>query len=99
MKAYEVQNFDTSASVCRVKQFRFHIICGQWGSGTHPASYPVGTMDSFPGVKRSGREADHSPQSIRGPYLDSPNTPSLRGTELKHRDKFTFKLYLKGRMN
>jgi hypothetical protein len=28
--------------------------------GVHP-SYPVGTGGSFPGVKRPGREADHSP--------------------------------------
>jgi len=26
----------------------------------HPASYSVGSIDSFPGVKRPGREADHS---------------------------------------
>jgi hypothetical protein len=35
----------------------------QNGSGAHPASYPMGTGGSFPGVKRSGREADHSPPS------------------------------------
>jgi hypothetical protein len=35
----------------------------QNGSGVHPASYPVGTRGSFPGVKRPGREADHSPPS------------------------------------
>jgi hypothetical protein len=35
----------------------------QNGSGTNPPSYPVGTRDSFPGVKRPGREADHSPPS------------------------------------
>jgi hypothetical protein len=35
----------------------------QNGSGTHPASYPMGTRGSFPGVKRLGREADHSPPS------------------------------------
>jgi hypothetical protein len=33
------------------------------GSGAHPASYPVETRDSFLGVKRPGREADHSPPS------------------------------------
>jgi hypothetical protein len=27
----------------------------------HPASYPMGTGGFFPGVKRPGREADHSP--------------------------------------
>jgi len=28
---------------------------------THPASYPMGIRVSFPGGKRPGREADHSP--------------------------------------
>jgi hypothetical protein len=28
--------------------------------GAHPTSYPVGTGGSFAGVKRPGREADHS---------------------------------------
>jgi hypothetical protein len=31
----------------------------QTGSGAHPASYPMGIEDSFPGVNRLGREADH----------------------------------------
>jgi hypothetical protein len=35
----------------------------QNGSGTHPASYPVGTRGSLPRVKRPEREADHSPPS------------------------------------
>jgi hypothetical protein len=39
----------------------YHLI--QTGSGGHPASYPLDTMGSFPGVKRPGREADHSPPS------------------------------------
>jgi len=29
-------------------------------SEAHPASYPVGARGSFLGVKRLGREADHS---------------------------------------
>jgi hypothetical protein len=33
------------------------------GCGAHPASYPVGTGESFSGVKLLGREADHSPPS------------------------------------
>jgi hypothetical protein len=38
--------------------------CVQTGSGAHPASYPMGTGDSFPGGKaRLGRDADHSPPS------------------------------------
>jgi hypothetical protein len=36
-----------------------HVV--QTGSGAHPASYTMGTGDSFSGVKRPGREADHSP--------------------------------------
>jgi hypothetical protein len=36
----------------------FHNV--QTGSGAHPASYPTSTGDLFPGVKRLGREADHS---------------------------------------
>jgi hypothetical protein len=36
----------------------------QNGSGAHPASCTMGTMDPFPGGKsRPGRDADHSPQS------------------------------------
>jgi hypothetical protein len=50
------------------------------------------------GVKRLGREADHSPLSSAEVkvcvelYLHSPNTSSWRGAQLKekHRDNFTF---------
>jgi hypothetical protein len=57
----------------------------QNGSGAHPASYAMGTRGSFPGGKRSRREADHSPPSSAEVkecvelYLHSPNTPSWRG--------------------
>jgi hypothetical protein len=33
----------------------------QTGSGVHPISHPMGTGGFFPGVKRPGPEADHSP--------------------------------------
>jgi hypothetical protein len=52
------------------------------------------------GVKRQGREADHSPLSSAEVkecvelYLHSPSTPSWRGAQLKHRDNFTFTFYL-----
>jgi hypothetical protein len=49
-----------SLSPCRVKNF-LHVI--QTGSGAHLASYSVGTGSSFPGIKRLGHEADHSPTS------------------------------------
>jgi hypothetical protein len=48
------------------------------------------------GVKRLGPETDHSPRSSAEVkewvelYVDSPNTPSWRGAQLKHRDNFTF---------
>jgi hypothetical protein len=33
----------------------------QTGSGVHLSSYQMGTGGSSPGIKRPGREADHSP--------------------------------------
>jgi len=50
----------------------------------------MGTGVSLPGVKRPGRETDHSPPSsaeVKGRvelYLHSPNMPSWRGAQLKH---------------
>jgi hypothetical protein len=46
------------------------------------------------GIKRPGREADRSPPSSTEVkewvelYLHSPNRPSWRGAQLKHRDNF-----------
>jgi hypothetical protein len=40
----------------------------QTGSGTHPASYPLGTGALSSEVKRPGREADHS----------SPSNPEVK---------------------
>jgi hypothetical protein len=39
-----------------------HIV--QTGSGVHPTTYKMGTGGAFPGIKRQGREADHSPPTI-----------------------------------
>jgi hypothetical protein len=53
-----------------------------------PIQWVPGALRS--GVKRPGREADHSPQSSAEVkewvdlYLHSPNTPSWRGAQLKH---------------
>jgi hypothetical protein len=61
-------------------------------SRAHPASYPMGTRTISLGVKRPGREADHSPPSSAEVkewvelYLHSPNMPSLHGAQLKQRD-------------
>jgi hypothetical protein len=57
----------------------------QNGSGAQPASYQMGTRGSFPGLKRPGREADHStPSSAEVKewvelYFHSSNTPSWLG--------------------
>jgi hypothetical protein len=57
----------------------------QNGSGAHPASYQWVPGALSLGVKRPGREADHSPPSSAEVkecvelYLSSPNTPSWRG--------------------
>jgi hypothetical protein len=52
------------------------------GSGTHPATYLLGTGDFFPVVKRPGREADHSPTSSaevkNGDVPPLPHTSSWR---------------------
>jgi hypothetical protein len=51
------------------------------------------------GIKRPGRETDHShPSSAEVKervelYLHSPNTPSWRGAQLQHRDNFAFFTY------
>jgi hypothetical protein len=50
----------------------------------HSASYPMDTGGALsPGVKRPGREADHSPPSAEvkntGPIHPLPHTSSWRG--------------------
>jgi hypothetical protein len=61
----------------------------QNSSRAHPASYPMGKSALSLGVKRPGRETDHSPPSSAevkecvALYLHSPNTPSLSGAQLK----------------
>jgi hypothetical protein len=47
---------------CSIRNFSLHHRV-QTGSGAHPASYPMGTRGSFPGVKLPEHEADHSPPS------------------------------------
>jgi hypothetical protein len=59
----------------------------QNGSGAYPATYPMGTRGSFPGVKQPWCEADHSPLSSAEvknawSYTSTPNTSSWRGALL-----------------
>jgi hypothetical protein len=67
---------------------RFHT-----DSGAHPTSYRKGILT--PGVKRPGREADHSPPSIDEfknalSYASSPPYVFMTWCLVTHRDKFTF---------
>jgi hypothetical protein len=55
---------DDRGSIPRQRQRIFLLASVQTGSGTHPASYSMGTGGPFPGGKaRPGRDADHSPSS------------------------------------
>jgi hypothetical protein len=50
----------------------------EWLSGVHPTSYTMGTGGSFPGVKRPGREADHSPPTsaaVKEMWIYTSTTP------------------------
>jgi hypothetical protein len=66
-----------------------------------PTQPPIQWVQEIPslGVKRLGREADHSlPSSAEVKewlelYRHSPNTLLWRGAQLKHRDNFTFTFY------
>jgi hypothetical protein len=66
-----------------IYHFRAHRV--QTGSGAHPASYPIAPGTLSLGVKREGREADHSPPSSSEVKkyvelsLHSPNTYSCHG--------------------
>jgi hypothetical protein len=71
----------------------------QNGSGAHPASCPMGTGGSFPGVKRPWREADHSPPSsdeVKNAWTISPllQYVFMARCLAKHRDNFTFIMLL-----
>jgi hypothetical protein len=61
-----------------------------------PIQWVLGALSL--GIKRPGREADHSPPSSAEIkecvelHLHSPYKPSWRGTQLKHRHNFTFTL-------
>jgi hypothetical protein len=74
--------------------FRLHSVHA--GSGAHPVSSPKGTVFSA-GVKRPGREADHSlsDAEVKNTWIYT-SIPSWRGIELiEHRDNviFYFKLW------
>ena len=85
------RNRDNSVGIANQYELDGPGIESQWGArpsapiqtepGAHPASYTMGT-ESFPGVKRPGRGADHPPPSSTEVkervqlYLYSPSGPS-----------------------
>jgi hypothetical protein len=71
----------------------------QNGSGAHPDSYSMGTRGFSLGVKRPGREADHSPPSsaevkYAWSYTSTPQYVFMAWCLVKQRDNFTFYLLL-----
>jgi hypothetical protein len=56
-----ISSFKTLFSILGYIMLIFERIWFSMGIMRHPASYPVGTRDSFRGVNLPGREADHSP--------------------------------------
>jgi hypothetical protein len=71
----------------------------QNGSGAHPALYSVGTGSSFHEVKRRVRQVDHSPPSSAEvkhawSYTSAPPYVFMVWCLVKHRDNFTFYLYI-----
>jgi hypothetical protein len=76
----------------------FHAILVSYSSVAQIASYPMDTGGSFTGVKRLGREADHSPSSsievkMNGAVSPFPHTFSCRGAYLST-GQFYLSLYL-----
>jgi hypothetical protein len=67
MTAHSVQRpgygLDSLGSISAISSDFYLSRCVQHSCGTHPASYAMDTRVTFTGVKRSGREADHSSPS------------------------------------
>jgi hypothetical protein len=97
-RASYISSFKTLFSVLSYIMLSFERICVSMGVVRHPVSYLVGTRDSFPGVKRPGREADHSPPSsaeVKNTWscISTPKYVFMAWCFVKHRDNFTL-LYL-----
>jgi hypothetical protein len=86
------------AFMCKKRKMKLSL-CPSTGSGAHPAPYLMGTEGTFPGVKWPGRESYHSPPSSAevkewGSYTSTPPYAFMAWYLVKHRDNFTFYLYL-----
>jgi len=70
--------------------FFFLCHCVQISSTAYPFSYPVRTRGFFPGIKKPGHEADHSPPSSdKVKNVWSHTSISQYIFMAKHRDNFT----------
>jgi hypothetical protein len=58
---YSLEDGEFWVRVPTKKKHFFSLQAVQTGSSVHPTLYLMGTGDSFPGVKRPGRETDDSP--------------------------------------
>jgi hypothetical protein len=63
-----------------------HVV--QTGYGAHPTSNPMVTRAFFPGVKRPGREANHSQPASAEVKKIWIYTSTLPYAFIKHRDNF-----------
>jgi hypothetical protein len=72
----------------------------QTSSGNHPASYPVGTRGSFPGVKAAGAwswpliSIYYRNQRMHGSLPPFPNYVFMAWCLLKPRDNLTLTVYI-----
>jgi hypothetical protein len=92
-----ISSLKTLSSVLGYIMLSFERIWVSMGLVRHPASCPMGTRDSFPGVKRPRRDADHSPPSSAAvknvwSYTSTPQYVFMAWCLVKHRDSFTFTL-------
>jgi hypothetical protein len=88
VRCLEILNASGARVSAGAGNFSFHHRV-QTGSGTHPASYPMGSRGSFPGGKAAGSSSwPFTTILCRGKesvelYLHSPNTPSWCGAQLR----------------
>jgi hypothetical protein len=85
-----ISSFNTLFSILGYIMLSFEGIWVSMGVVRHPASYPMGTRDFSLGVKRPGREADHSPSSsaeVKNAwnYISTPQYVLMAWCLVKHR--------------
>jgi hypothetical protein len=94
-----ISSFKILFSVLGYIVLNFGRIWVSMGVVRHPASYPMGTRDSFSGSKAARCEADHSPPSSAEvknswSYTSTPQYVFVAWFLVKHRNNFTLTLPL-----